>query len=187
MASLSCIVEKTKRKELAFRKLIWVARQFARSMHKSLQVTPWKPHAVFIPFPSFWLENWDLKKGNDLAQGLTLTWGLLFHILYIPRQSLYIGIERIHMWQFIYLQWFFFFTSLFVLRQRGFCLVHSPLVKLSTIIRQTPWMGTIRNICQLLTVLKFSPERMGPKLGTWQWFRKQRLKSPKDRLSLMLF
>lgn len=110
MASLSCIVEKTKRKELTFRKLIWVARQFARSMHKSLQVTPWKPHAVFIPFPSFWLENWDLRKGNDLAQGLTLTWGLLFHILYIPRKPLYIGIKRIHMWQFIYVQWFFFFN-----------------------------------------------------------------------------
>lgn len=138
MASLSCIIEKkTKRKEVTFRKLIWVARQFARSTHKSLQVAPWKTHAAFIQFPSFWLENWDLRKGNDLAQGLTLTWGLPFHILHIARQYLYIRIKRIHTWQFIYLQGvFFFLTFLFVMRQRGFCLLHSHLVKLSTIIRQ---------------------------------------------------
>lgn len=169
MASLSCIIEKTERKELTFRKLIWVARQFARSMHKSLQVTPWKTHAAFIQFPSFWLENWDLRKGNDLAQGLTLTWGLPFHILDIARQYLYIRIKRIHTWQLIYLQWAFFFN--FVSGQRGFCLLHSHLVKLPTIIRQTHWMGTIQNIWQLLTVLKFSPERMGHKLGTWPWLQ----------------
>lgn len=49
---------------------------------------------------------------------------------------------------------------------------------------KTPWVGTVLNTCQQITVLKFSLKRVGHKQDTWWWFWKERLKCPKTNCPL---